>query len=208
MQNHILKFLIRGENETLDFKQEISSASKIAKTMSAFANNKGGTLLIGIRDNKTVAGIRTEDEKYMLDMAAKLYCKPPVDIEIEEWEVEGKIILECTVKQNQKKPVFAKGDDGKWMVYIRVNDKTLLASKIVVDVLKRNSNIRGTLIKYSDEEKQLLNYLASNTEITLNQYRKMQNLSKYKASKIIVNLLSTGILKSHRSEESEYFSLK
>ena len=208
MQNHILKFLIRGEDETLDFKQEISSASKIAKTMSAFSNNRGGTLLVGIRDNKTVAGIRTEDEKYMLDMAAQLYCKPPVKIDIEEWETDGKIILECTVWESDKKPVFAKGEDGKWMVYIRVNDKTLLASKIVVDVLKRNSNKRGTLIKYSDEEKLLLNYLSENPRITLNQYRKLQHLSKYKASKIIVNLLSTGILKSHTTEDSEFFSLK
>lgn len=44
MQPHILKMLIRGEDDTLDFKQTISSASKIAKTMAAFANHKGGTL--------------------------------------------------------------------------------------------------------------------------------------------------------------------
>lgn len=208
MQNHILKFLIRGEDETLDFKQEISSASKIAKTMAAFANAKGGTLIIGIRDNKTVAGIRTEDEKYMLDLASKFYCKPQLEIEVEEWETEGKIILECKVLESMQKPVFAKGEDNRWMVYIRVKDKTLMASKIVVDVLKRNSNKRGTLIKYSDEEKNLLSYLTDNPKITLNQYRKLQNLSKYKASKIIVNLLSTGILKSHTTEDSEFFSLK
>ncbi|NUM32717.1 MAG: ATP-binding protein [Bacteroidetes bacterium] len=207
MQNHILKYIIRGEDETLDFKQEISNASKIAKTMSAFANTKGGTLIVGIRDNKTIAGIRSEDEKYMLDLASKFYCKPQLDIEIEEWEAEGKVILECKVPESNKKPVLAKGDDNKWMAYIRVKDKTLLASKIVVDVLKRNSNKRGTLIKYSDEERYLLNYLNNNPKITLNQYRKMHKLSKYKASKIIVNLLSTGILKSHFTEDSEYFSL-
>lgn len=76
MQPHILKMLIRGEDDTLDFKQTISSASKIAKTMAAFANHKGGTLLVGIRDNKTVAGIRTEDEKYMLDLAACFFANP------------------------------------------------------------------------------------------------------------------------------------
>ena len=58
-----------GESEVLDFKKTISSASKIAKTMSAFANHKGGTLLVGVNDNKTIAGVRSEDEKYMLDLA-------------------------------------------------------------------------------------------------------------------------------------------
>ena len=59
MDNRIKKYLIRGEDETLDYKQEISSAHKIAKTMCSFANHKGGVLLVGIRDNKSIAGVRS-----------------------------------------------------------------------------------------------------------------------------------------------------
>ena len=70
MHDRIKRYLRQGEGDMLDYKQEITSANKIAKTMVSFANHKGGTLLVGVRDNKSIAGIRTEDEKYMLDLAA------------------------------------------------------------------------------------------------------------------------------------------
>lgn len=69
MLHKITRLIASGESETLDFKQTISDASKIAKTLVAFANNKGGTLLIGVRDNGSISGIRSEDEKYMLELA-------------------------------------------------------------------------------------------------------------------------------------------
>ena len=93
MNDRIRRYLKEGEGDTLDYKQEISSANKIAKTMVSFANNKGGILLIGVRDNKSIAGIRTEDEKYMLDLAASFYCKPELPLEIIEHNIGGKIIL-------------------------------------------------------------------------------------------------------------------
>jgi len=66
-----LKELIaKGEGERLDFKQTITSAQKIAKTLSAFANTKGGVLLVGIKDNGSPAKIQPEEEKYMLEMSA------------------------------------------------------------------------------------------------------------------------------------------
>ena len=74
----IIRLIATGESETLDFKQTISDASKIAKTIVSFANNKGGTLLIGVRDNGSIAGIRSEDEKYMLELAGSFYCSPKI----------------------------------------------------------------------------------------------------------------------------------
>ncbi len=207
MQAHILKMILRGEDETLDFKQTITSASKIAKTMSAFANHKGGTLLVGIRDNKTVAGIRTEDEKYMLDLAASFFCKPEVKIELDEWEIDGKLVLECRVLEGEAKPYYAKDEEGSWWAYIRVKDKSLLASKVVIDVLKRQTKPNGTLIKFSSKEKALLDFLSANERITLKQYTKMLNLSRYRASKILVNLISTGIIRSHTFEKTEFYTL-
>ena len=104
MIDRIKKYLIDGEGETLDYKQEISSASKIAKTMVSFANHKGGVLLVGVRDNRSIAGIRSEDEKYMLDLAASFYCKPEIELELEEHNIGGKVILECTVPEGESKP--------------------------------------------------------------------------------------------------------
>ena len=207
MIDRIKKYLIDGEGETLDYKQEISSASKIAKTMVSFANHKGGVLLVGVRDNRSIAGIRSEDEKYMLDLAASFYCKPEIELELEEHNIGGKVILECTVPEGELKPYSAKGEDGKWWVHIRNKDKSLLASKIVVDVLKRQSSNKGTLIKYGKNEEALLKYLEDNDRITLQQFRKMVNISKWRASKILVNLISAGVILNHTHEKTEFYTL-
>tara|TARA_Y100000385_G_scaffold193741_1_gene200435 strand:+ start:7044 stop:7670 length:627 start_codon:yes stop_codon:yes gene_type:complete len=205
--DRIKKYLIDGEGETLDYKQEISSASKIAKTMVSFANHKGGVLLVGVRDNRSIAGIRCEDEKYMLDLASSFYCKPEIELELEEHNIGGKVILECTVPEGELKPYSAKGEDGKWWVHIRNKDKSLLASKIVVDVLKRQSSNKGTLIKYGKNEEALLKYLEDNDRITLQQFRKMVNISKWRASKILVNLISAGVILNHTHEKTEFYTL-
>ena len=104
MAHHILQLIEKGESEILDFKKTISSASKIAKTLSAFANHKGGRLLIGVNDNKTISGVKSEDEKYMLDMAAHFYCKPEIDIEIIEWEMGKKVVIEAIIPEGKNKP--------------------------------------------------------------------------------------------------------
>lgn len=191
----------------LDYKQEITSANKIAKTMVSFANHRGGTLLVGVRDNRTIAGIRTEDEKYMLDLAASFYCKPEIPLEIIEHAIGDKLILECVVPEGDDKPYSAKGDDGKWWVYVRNKDKSLLASKIVVDVLRRQASNKGTLIQYGKNEEMLLKYLEENERVTLMEFKKMVNISRWRASKILVNLISAGVIRNHTHEKMEFYTL-
>ena len=207
MHDRIKRYLRQGEGDMLDYKQEITSANKIAKTMVSFANHKGGTLLVGVRDNKSIAGIRTEDEKYMLDLAASFYCKPEITLEIIEHEIGDKVILECIVPHGDEKPYAAKGDDSKYWVYIRNKDKSLLASKIVVDVLRRQGSDKGTFIKYGKNEEMLLKYLEENERITLQEFRKKVNISKWRASKILVNLISAGVVRNHTHEKTEFYTL-
>lgn len=207
MNARIKKYLRDGESDTLDYKQEISSAVKIAKTMVSFANHKGGTLLVGVRDNRSIAGIRTEDEKYMLELAAAFYARPEIPIVMTEHEIGGKVIIECVIPDGDSKPYYAKGEDNKWWVYIRHKDRSLLASKVTVDVLKRQASGKGTLIKYGKNEEALLKYLEENDRVTLQEFRKKVNISKWRASKILVNLISAGVIRNHTHEKTEFYTL-
>ena len=75
---YIHALIAEGEHQQQDFKFEISDARKIAKTLSAFANTDGGKLLIGVKDNGKIAGVRSDEEQYMIEAAAGLYCSPEV----------------------------------------------------------------------------------------------------------------------------------
>lgn len=67
------KLIAKGEGEQLDFKQSISNAKKIAKTLVAFANTTGGKLLIGVNDSGLIVGCEIEEEMYMIDLAITQY---------------------------------------------------------------------------------------------------------------------------------------
>ena len=77
---NIRRLILEGEGVTQDFKKKITSCEKIAKTMVSFANNKGGRLLVGVSDDGTISGVKSEDEeKYMITRAAHFFCKPALE---------------------------------------------------------------------------------------------------------------------------------
>ena len=100
---HPIKTLItQGEHQQLDFKFEISDAARIARSLVAFANTDGGKLLIGVKDNGVIRGIRSDEEKYMLENAAQNYCQPEVAFSAKEWEIDEKVILEVDIPFSKK----------------------------------------------------------------------------------------------------------
>src|SRR5687767_11984854 len=103
----IRNLIAEGEGQELDFKYHIGSASKIAKTLVAFANTDGGRLLIGVKDNGKVIGIESDEEVYMIQLAAESYCRPPVTVEMNDWQVEGRTVLEVIVEPSNEKPHYA-----------------------------------------------------------------------------------------------------
>jgi hypothetical protein len=84
MDIYLRKLIAGGENQQLDFKYCVSDSRKIARTLSAFSNSDGGKILIGVRDNGRIAGIKTDEEIYMVDTAAQLFCRPEITYTIKD----------------------------------------------------------------------------------------------------------------------------
>jgi predicted HTH transcriptional regulator len=97
MEKYLKKLIDSGESQKLDFKYCISDSRKIARTLSAFSNSEGGILLIGIRDNGSVAGVRSDEEYYMIETAASIYCKPEIPVTTRQHIANGKTVLEVEV---------------------------------------------------------------------------------------------------------------
>ncbi len=204
---NIKRLILEGENVSLDFKKTISSSEKIAKTLVAFANNRGGKLLIGVADDGSIKGVKAEEEeKYMITKAAHVFCKPAIEPKFEEIYIDDKVVLVVDIPKSDTKPHYAMDENKKWWVYFRVKDKSILASKIIVDVLKESNNETGHLISYSDQEQKLLSYLEEHGRITLKEYSKLTRSAYKKAQKVIVNLILTGVILPHISEKEEYFT--
>ncbi|RVU00896.1 ATP-binding protein [Mucilaginibacter limnophilus] len=204
---NIKRLIYEGEGVSLDFKKTITRCEKIAKTMVSFANNKGGKLLVGVADNGAILGVKSEEEeKYMLTRAAHFYCRPALEPAFEEVYIDDKVVLVADIAPSDEKPHYALGEDGKWWAYIRVKDKSVLASKIVLDVLKQSGNDTGVMIEYSSKEKALLEYLEKMQRITVKQFCELLNIGRRRAQRILVNLVLSGVILVHTTEKEEFYT--
>lgn len=206
--NKYIKNLIeQGEHQQLDFKFEISDSKKIARTFSAFANTDGGKLLIGVKDNGVITGIRTDEEYYMIDTAC-LFCKPEIKYKAKKWCIDGKWILEVTIPKSKNKPYYARNEDGRWLAYIRVADENLQANSILIKVWKNKNRKKGVLFRYGKKEKELLEYLSKNKSIIFPDLRKTLKINKSEAEGILVKLISIGIIKMEFSGKEVFYKLE
>ena len=134
--SYIQQLIAKGEHIHQDFKYEISGARKIAKSLSAFANTEGGRLLVGVKDNGKIAGVRSEEEIYMIEAAATMYCKPPIEVEMFTHRIEGRTVLEAVIKEIKDKPIFALDEGNKPKAYVRIKDENGNVKKVKISAYK------------------------------------------------------------------------
>ena len=207
MDNYLKKLIEGGENQHLDFKFCVTDSRKIARTLSAFANSDGGKILIGVRDNGSIAGIRSDEEIYMVDTAEHLFCRPEITFTIKQHITGGKTILEVDVMKGDRKPYQVKDENGKWLSYFRHNDQNLLANRILLQVWRKEKRKQGVLVKFSKAENTLMDYLKKNGSITLSRFRKIAKISSYRAESILANLILFNVIKMEASEKGFSYEL-
>jgi len=206
-QQYIKRLISEGENQRIDFKFAINDSRKIARTLVAFANTNGGKLLVGVKDNGAIAGVRSDEEYYMVEAAANMFCKPEIPFTVKKWIVDKKTILEISIQHNENTS-YVKDENGKWMAYVRVNDQNILANRILIEVWKRKKKSRGIFIEYSKNENKLLSYLSDGKKITLSKYTRISKLTVKEAERILINLLCLDVIQMELSEKAALFSLK
>lgn len=207
MDNYLKKLIAGGENQKLDFKYCVSDSRKIARTLTAFANSDGGKILIGVRDNGSIAGIKSDEEYYMVDTAVQLFCRPDISFAIKQHITGGKTILEVEVLKGDKRPYQAKDEKGKWLTYFRHNDQNLVANRVLLQVWRKMEKRSGVIVKFGKAENLLLDYLKKNGSITLSRYRKIARISSYKAESILANLIIFKVLIMNVSEKGFSYEL-
>ncbi|MGQ9863665.1 MAG: AlbA family DNA-binding domain-containing protein [Bacteroidia bacterium] len=202
----LLSRIAQGEGLTLDFKQRIDSAAKIAKTLSAFANTAGGSLLIGVKDNGKIVGIQPEEEYYMIDLATRRFLRPSIPFEAEVHQHEEKYVLEIKIQpQLTLRPILAV-EENVAQAYIRVGDQTRPASpflRLLWEVEKKPLTLH-----YKYAEKCLFSYLKENSTIDEKTFLHILPPKLKKQARIVLaKLTAAKILEITLLPDREVFSL-
>lgn len=135
---NIKELLFLPEGKTIEFKRDISSMKPILKTLIAFANTAGGTLLIGKDDQGVIIGVDDvfgAEEKLASTIADSIY--PPLMPEIEVISFEGKFLLMIRVP-HWRGPFYLKSQGLEAGVYVRLGSTNRLAGPELIDELKRS----------------------------------------------------------------------
>lgn len=206
-KDYIHRLIAEGEHIHQDFKFAISDARKIARSLSAFANTEGGRLLVGVKDNGSIAGVRSEEEIYMIDAAATMYCRPPLQTESKIYKVEGKDVLEVVISEQPAKPVYALDEDKKPWAYIRIADENILADRVHLETWNREQDDKKVVMSYTPREQSLLNLLAEKGQLTLNQCAKLSGIPRNEASKLLSDFIRFGLVDHIFSDHHFYFRL-
>lgn len=205
--HHIQSLILEGEHQLLDFKFEISDSRRIARSLAAFANTDGGRLLVGVKDNGAIAGIRSDEEIHMIQAAAEMYCQPPVRYSTEEWEINGKTVLEVIIPKDKNDKHKAPDSQGNYKIFVRVKDENLVADSVLLKVWKSAKFARPAKIKFTEAETTLLNYLSDNKEITLKDFMQLTHIGKRKAEGILADFIIVGTILLIQTSQGTVFRL-
>lgn len=205
--------LDEGEGFQLEFKRKVTSPEKIARALIGFANTKGGTILFGVNDDRTVIGV--ESEKSEIDLvrtSGSFYCDPPIEPEIEIVSYKGKDVIVTQVHESSQKPHMFVGENGETgdeesRVFIRVNDKTVVASKEVVRILRAESPDSPPLrLTIGENERRLFDFLEEKERITVKEFGRLVNISNRRASRTLIQLVRAGVLRIHTHEKEDFYT--
>lgn len=204
----LIKLIEEGEHQQLDFKFAVNDSRKIARSLSAFANTDGGKLLIGVKDNGKIAGIRSAEEFYMLQAASELYTKPKVPFTVKSHIIDKKEVLEVIIEKSKNKPHTAPDEKGNMKAFVRVNDENLLANGILIKVWQAKKDDFGVKIHYAKAEKFLLTFLEKNPFITFSKFRKSAGISFQEAEKILIDFILLEIIKIEITKDLICYKIK
>ena len=152
-----LKDYEKIESSNIDFKEKLETSHPRSwlKSVSAFANSKGGILLYGVDDNCNPVGI--EDVKNTASKIAELINSKILPIpryELHSFEEDGKNFIEVNIGDGPATPYYYNSD-GRKTAYIRYGDKSIEAPEHVLDnlILKgKNKTFDGLASEYKIDD--------------------------------------------------------
>lgn len=205
-KRYLLGLISEGEHSQQDFKYKVQDAAKLARSVSAFANTDGGRLLIGVRDDGNISGVRSEEEIYMMHAAAYKYCKPESKIGFETFHAEGRTVVIATIPPAVRKPVCALEDDGRRVAYVRIADENIVASPVHLEMW-RQEQMTQTLMHYTDTEQHLLTIMKENPPLTLNRLVRLSRQGRHHVIGTLARLIRYGVAEVRYQDMKFVFSL-
>ncbi len=198
----------QGEGLHLEFKQKVAYPEKVVREMIAFANTGGGILLIGVDDDGRIPGVKyPEEEVLALRQSLHDHCRPTISLEESIIPIsEKRFVIRFDILVNPRRPHFFASTQGNKECYVRVDDRSVKASREVAEIVRRSRKKKDIRFTFGEAEKRLMEYLEQKDSITLQEFRKMTGLNRFKAAKKLILLVLANVLRITPAEKGDLYS--
>ena len=137
----LVELLTRPEGKTLEFKRDLSSPEGVLKTLVAFANTAGGTLLVGVEDRtRNVRGVPEAldvEERIANIVSDSIAPRLLPEIELLPWRRTQVIAIQ--VHPSAARPHYLKRDGAESGTYVRVGSTNRRADAEMLQELRRSA---------------------------------------------------------------------
>ena len=196
-----------GEGAFLEFKRRVPDPHRIAKEIVAFANTNGGRILLGVDDAGTIAGLKDPEEQiFLLNAALEEATSPVVPVSLLRVAVSRKReVVVVEISRSNDRPHFVVNGDLR-TAYIRVEDKSLEASREAVRLMKSGASPSDVKFEFGEKELLLMRYLDRYGRISVSQFAQLADIRARQASQTLVLLTRARVLEFHTSETGDFFT--
>lgn len=201
--DEVRRLVAQREGKSLEFKQGLPRDGKLARSLCAFANTRGGLLLIGVTDKGGFMGApRPRATVSRLRSVAAERLEPPLEVQTGSLDVAGARIVWCSVPLSPARPHAVIGDDDRHEVVVRVGASNRVASGATLAGIRPRPVSRGGLDAL---ERKVLAWVGQQTRgsratadgATVAAFARAHNVGVQRARRAFTHLELAGRLVAH-----------
>ena len=203
-----------GESSHVAIAPELPDDESIGQTLSAFANTRGGWLLIGAVPEGEVIGSRDcSGDMSRIRLVAEEDLKPALGIELNTVRVGKANVITVHVNTSDNRPhSMPAGKKGRAEIFVRVGETNELADGATLNALRSHRVVSSP--KSAFEEK-ILEWVAAQESDGQNadggvspaDFSQAANVGERRANKAFIQLETNGLLIGHGERGRRFYAL-
>ena len=208
----LLSCLDGGEGTRIEFKRRLPRDDRAARTLCAFANTRGGLLIVGVTDLGRVHGVHRPDEVTgrLVRLAGEMLA-PAVRVEVQTIDVEGPRVVACSVPFSKQRPHAVLTSEGAREYVVRVGASNRVADGPTLAALRLARRPGRGL---SPLELEILAWVEAHVRgsthpggtATVARFAKLHNVGEIRARRAFVRLEGLGLLLGHGAGRARIFT--
>jgi predicted HTH transcriptional regulator len=208
----LLSCMSKGEGTRVEFKRRLPRDDRAARTLCAFANTRGGLLIVGVTDRGRVHGVHHPDEVIeKLSSLGETLLMPALRFEIQIVEVHGPRVVACSVPFSKERPHAVLMPDGERQFLVRVGASNRIADGPTLAALRLQRRGRRGLSTLEEAIVAWVRHQARSSAhpggtATAARFARLHNIGEVRARRAFVKLEGLGLLIGHGSGRARIFT--